>query len=108
MKHNHLYPRIMIKTAHLLRIWIFLYKVSHLLNIPEHEIREVQHPHPCKMHEKSDVIGVYSRKSALTCEIFHDDSNHGGILVFKESERKKPFCFISLPRFDIRLIIVFI
>ena len=60
------------------------------------------------MHEKPDVIGVQSGKSALTSEIFHDDFHHGGILVFKEPERKKPFCLVSVPGFDIRLIIVFI
>ena len=60
------------------------------------------------MHENPNVIGVQSRKFSLTSEIFHDDFHHESILVFKEPERKKPFCFIYLPRFDVRLIIVFI
>jgi len=41
MKHNHLDQGIMIKTTHLLRIWLFMHKVGHLLNIPHQEIREV-------------------------------------------------------------------
>ena len=57
---------------------------------------------------KPNVIGVQYRKFSLTYEIFHDDFHHGGIPVFKESERKDPLCFISIPRFDVGLIIVFI
>lgn len=41
MKHNHLDQGIMIETAHLLRVWLFLHKMGHLLNIPKQEIREV-------------------------------------------------------------------
>jgi len=41
MKHNHLDQGIMIKATHLLRVWLFLYKVGHIFNIPEQEIREV-------------------------------------------------------------------
>jgi len=41
MKHNHLNHGIMIKTTYLLRVWLFLHKMGHLLNIPEQEIREV-------------------------------------------------------------------
>ena len=54
------------------------------------------------------MIGVQPGKSTLTCEIFHDDFHHGDILVFEKSERKKSLHFISIPRFDIRLIIVLI
>lgn len=60
------------------------------------------------MHEKPDVIGVQSRKFALTSEIFHDDFHHGDILVFKKFERKISFHLIYVLGFDIRLIIVFI
>jgi len=60
------------------------------------------------MHEKPDVIGLQPRKSTLTSEIFHDDFHYGGILVLKESERKKSFHLISIHGFDIRPIIILI
>ena len=60
------------------------------------------------MHDEPDVIGVQPGKSALTSEILHDDFHFGNILVFKKSERKKSLHLISIPGFDIRLIIVFI
>ena len=60
------------------------------------------------MHEEPDVIGIQPGKSTLTSEILHDDFHHGEILIFKKSERKKYFHLIYVPRFDIRLIIVFI
>lgn len=59
------------------------------------------------MHDEPDVIGVQPGESALTSEILHDDFHHGDILVFKKSERKKPLHLIYVPRFDIRLIVVF-
>jgi len=108
MKNNDLDKRIMINTSHLLRVWLLLQKMSHLLNVPGQEIRKVQHPHPGKMHEKPDVIGVQLGESALTSEIFLDDFYHGEILVFKKSERKESLHLISILGFDIRFIIVFI
>jgi len=41
MKHNHLDQGVVIETAHLLRVWILLQKMNHILNIPKQEIREV-------------------------------------------------------------------
>ena len=108
MENNDLDQGVMIKTAHLLRVWLLLHKMSHLLNVPEKEIREVQHPHPGKMHEKPDVICVQPGESSLTSEIFHDDFHHGNILVFRKSERKQSLHLVSVLGFDIRLIIVFI
>lgn len=58
MKQNDLDQGVMIETAHLLRVWLLLHKMRDLLNIPEQEIRKVQHPHPGKMHEEPDMIGV--------------------------------------------------
>lgn len=60
------------------------------------------------MHENPDVISVQPGESSLTSEIFHEDFHHEGILVLKESERKNLVCLISVPRFDIRLIIMFV
>ena len=41
MKHNDLDQGIVIEASHLLRVWLLLDKMSHLLNIPEQEVREV-------------------------------------------------------------------
>ena len=41
MKHNDLNQGVMIVTTHLLRVWLLLDKMSHLLNIPEQEVREL-------------------------------------------------------------------
>lgn len=41
MKHNDLDQGIVIEVAHLLRVWLILDKMSHLLNILEQEVREV-------------------------------------------------------------------
>ena len=60
------------------------------------------------MHEEPDVIGVKTRESSLTSEVLHDDFHHGDILVFNKSKRKKSLHLISIPGFDIRLVIVFI
>lgn len=35
MKHNDLDQGIVIETTHLLRVWLLLEKMSHILNIPE-------------------------------------------------------------------------
>jgi len=40
-KHNDLDQGTVIETAHLLRMWLLLDKMSHLLNIPEQEVRDV-------------------------------------------------------------------
>ena len=41
MRHNDLDQGVMIKTAHLLRVWLPLDNMSHLLNILEQEVWEV-------------------------------------------------------------------
>ena len=41
MKHTHLDQGIVIETTHLLRVWLLLDKMNHLLNTPKQEVMEV-------------------------------------------------------------------
>ena len=60
------------------------------------------------MHKEPDMISIQPGEPTLTSEILHDDFHHGDILVFNKSERKMSLHLISVPGFDIRLIIMFI
>ena len=62
---------------------------GHLLNIPANKIGEIHHSHPSEVHQRSDVVSIQARKSALTAEIFNYEFHQGSICVLKVPEREK-------------------
>ena len=108
MKNNNFDQGVMVDAIHMLRVWILLHKASHLINVSKQKVWEVQHFHPCKVHEETDVVSVQPGKSTLTSEIFDDDPHQGDIPVLKKFEREKPLHLTSMLRFNVRLIIMLI
>ena len=74
-KNNDFYQRLMIDAFQLLRVWLLLHNVSHLITVSKQKEGEIQHLYPCKLHEEPDMLSVQPRKSALRSEIF-DDNPH--------------------------------
>jgi len=58
-----------------------LHEVFHLLYVTANEKWEVHHPHPGKVHEKPDVIGIKARKPPLTTAILHDQFHERSIFI---------------------------
>ena len=78
----------------------------HPLYIPAYEKREVHHPHPSKVHEQADVIGIQSREPPLTAEALHDQSHEQSIVIFQVSEGKDSYELIQESGFDVRLTVL--
>ena len=81
VKDDDFDERMMEKTSFLLSRRSLLNKGGHLVYAFAEEEREIQHLSPSEMHQKSDMIGINSRISPLTCEIFHDGFHKGRITV---------------------------
>jgi len=58
MYDHNFNERKMIDTIKLLLRSLLLYYGGHLLNILAHEVGEIHHSHPSKVHQKSDMIGI--------------------------------------------------
>jgi len=83
-----------------------LHEVFHLQYVVANEKREVHHPHPGKVHEQPDVIGIKVRKPSLIAEILHDQSHEWGILIPQKSEWKDSVELAQTTVLDIRLIMM--
>ena len=83
-----------------------LHEVFHLLFVVTNEKREVHHPHPGKVHEQPDVIGIKARKPPLTTEILHDQFHERGILITQKSEWKNSGELVQIAVLDVRLIMM--
>jgi len=81
----------MIYVVHLLMVWLLLHKVSHLINDSKQKVGEVQHLHPCKVHEELDMLSVQPGKYALTSEIFYDGPHKGTYLFSRNLKGKSLF-----------------
>jgi len=83
-----------------------LHEVFHLLYVAENEKWEVHHPHPGKVHEKPDVIGIKARKPPLTTEILHGQFHERGILISQKSEWKNSGELVQTTGLNVRLIMM--
>ena len=91
LKNNNFDQGVMVDVVHLLRVWLLLHKLIHLINVSKQKVWEVKHFHPCKVHEELDVVGVQPGKYALASEIFDDDSHQGDILFSRNLKGKSLF-----------------
>jgi len=83
-----------------------LHEFFHLLYVTTNEKQEVHHPHPVKMHEQPDLIGIKARKPPLTTEILHDQFHEWGILISKKSESKNSGELVQIVGLNVRLIMM--
>jgi len=83
-----------------------LHEVFHLLYVVANEKWEVHHPHPSKVHEQPDVIGIKARKPPLTTEILHDQFNEWAILIPQKYEWKNSSELAQTTFLDVRLIMI--
>ena len=81
MKDEDFDERMMKKACLLLRWRSLLDKGENLVYALTKEERKIQQLSLGEMHQQSDMIGIDSRISPLTCEIFHDGFHKGGIAV---------------------------
>ena len=78
--HNHNFDECKVIDIVILLLRSFpLHEGGHLLNIPAHEVREVHHSHPGKIHQQPDMIGIQVRKLALTAKIFDNELHQRSI-----------------------------
>ena len=62
LMHNKNFDnRVMKEAFHLLRIVSLLYNIGNFVNASVEVIGYVQHPHPSKVHEKPNLIGLKPR-----------------------------------------------
>ena len=106
MVHQNLDKNEVIYTVELLPRGLVLHELSHPLYVPANEKWEVHHPHPGKMLEQPDLIGIKARKPPLTTEVLHDQFHERGILIFQKSEWKRSREVAQRAVFDVRLIMM--
>ena len=94
-----------IDTVKLLLRGLMHHEGVHPLYIPTYEKWEVHHPHPGKVHEQEDMIGIQSREPPLTAKVFHDQPHEWSILILQVSEGKYSCELIHESGFDVRLIV---
>ena len=107
-KNNNLDQGVMIYVVHLLRVWLLLHKVSHLINVSKQKVGEVQHLHPCKVHEEPNMVSIQPGKYALTSEIFDDNPHQRNIPILQKFKGERPLHLVSVLRLDVRLIVMLI
>jgi len=108
MYHYDLDQHIMINTAMLLCWGLPLYKTHHLLYVVKHEVWNVHHMYPCKMHQQMDMVHIKTGESALTTEIPNDEFHQRCKLIIQVLERKNSAQVPHIPRFDVWLIVGFL
>jgi len=108
VNNNNIDQGVMIYAIHLLRIWLLLHNVSHLINLSKQKVGKVQHLQPCQVHEEPDMVSIQPRKSTLKSEIFDDNPDQGDIIVLQKSEGEKSLHLTSVLRLNVRLIIMLI
>jgi len=83
-----------------------LHEVFHLLYVNANEKWEVHHPHPGKVHEQPDVIGIKARKPPLTTEVLHDQFHERSILISQKSKWKNSSELAQTAGLNVRLIMM--
>jgi len=86
MIHQYLDKGKVINTVKLLVRGLMLHEIVHPLYVPTKEKWEVHHPHPCKVHEQPDVIGIYTIEPPITAKVIHDQPHEWIILISQISE----------------------
>ena len=81
-------------------------KIFILSMLPQMKKWEVHHPHPGKVHEQPDVIGIKARKPPLTTEVLHDQFHEHSILISQKSEQEDSCKLTQTTALNVRLIMM--
>ena len=90
----------------LLGVWLPLYNMCHLLNVSEHEVRDIHHSYSSEMHQQSNVVVIQPGEPTFTSEVLDNDFHRWRKPVFQKLEGEYSLHFVFVSSLDVRIIVL--